>query len=107
MMNDNHYDTTFGLDDEKNNLGEQVIYSNEFYIVREWSWCWKNSMKWIRNWLLVCPLEHDIEVVRILKFHIGNDNKKLLVYMLMGLTLGWALGVCELGPLVQIIIIFY
>ena len=26
---------SLGLDDKKNNVGEQVIYSNEFYIVRE------------------------------------------------------------------------
>ena len=56
----------------------------------------------------MCPLEHDIKVVRILKFHVGNDKKiKIWVYMLMGWTLGWALGVCGLGPLVQIIIIIF
>ena len=65
--------------------------------------CWKYSMEWIRNWLLMCLLEHDIVVVRILKFHIGND-KKIWVYMLMGC---WALGMCGLSPLVQIILIFY
>ena len=64
--------------------------------------CWKISTEWIRNWLLMCSLEYDIVVVRIPKFHIGND-KKIWVYMLMG----WALGMCGLSPLVQIILIFY
>ena len=32
-------------------------------------------MKWIRNWLLMWPLEHDIKVVTILESHIGNDRE--------------------------------
>ena len=63
-------------------------------------------MEWIRNWLLMCPLEHDIEVVKILKSHIGKW-KRIWLYMLMGWTLGWALDMCGLGHLVQIIIIIF
>ena len=54
----------------------------------------------------MCPLEHDIEVVKILKSHIGKW-KRIWVYMLMGWTLDWALDMCGVGPLVQIIIIIF
>ena len=49
-------------------------------------------------------LEHDTVMVRILKFHIENDKEYgFILYMLMG----WALGMCGLSSLVQIILIFY
>ena len=51
--------------------------------------CKKNSMEWIRNWLLMCPLEHDIEVVRIFESHIGNDREYEFIYSWVGHWVGF------------------
>ena len=71
-------------------------------LVKFYKLCWKNSIEWIRNWCFLCSLEDVI---------ISGENLSLTLEMIENMSLswilGWALGMYGLGPLIQLIIIFY
>ena len=45
--------------------------------------CWKNNIKWIRNWCLICSLEDVIKSDKNPESHIGKEIDNIWVYMLM------------------------
>ena len=48
------------------------------------------SLKILRNWLLMCLVEHGFKVVKIIEPHKGEERDNIWFYMLMSWTLDWA-----------------